>query len=85
MELKDLNEKDLPGRVKLLAKKAWDDLMVEILMEAYDKKMGKKMEKAARLTVDYMMEVQLAMGKNKKPGKRMTEEWVHEVLDALVD
>jgi hypothetical protein len=85
MELKDIDEKDLPGRVKLLAKKAWDDLMVEFLMDAYEKKMGKKMERAARLTVDHMMEVQLAMGKNKKVGKRLTEEWVHKVLDALVD
>jgi hypothetical protein len=85
MELKDIDEKDLPGRVKLLAQKAWDDLMVAILMEAYEKKMGKKMEKAARLTVDYMMAVQEAMGQNKKVGKPVTEEWVHELLDALVD
>lgn len=85
MELRDLDEKDLPGRMKLLASKAWDDLMVEILMEAYEKKAGKKMEKAARLTVDYMMEAQVAMGRNKKVGKAVTEEWVHKVLDALVD
>ena len=57
MELKDLDEKNLPGRVKPPAMKAWDDLVVEILMEACE----------------------------KKPGKKMTQERVHEVPDALVD
>lgn len=85
MELKDVNPKDLPMRVKLLAGEAWNELMVEKLMDAYEKKMGKKMERAARLTVDYMMDVQDAMSRNKKPSGPRTEEWVHKILDALVD
>ena len=85
MELKDLDPKDLPMRVKLLAADAWNDLMVEKLEDAYEKKMGKRMERAARLTVDYMMDVQDAMSRNKRPSRARTEEWVHKILDALVD
>jgi len=85
MELKDIDEKDLPGRVKLLANQAWNELMVQKLMEAYERKMGRSLEKAARLTVDYQMDVMDAMGGNTRVSKARTEEWVHKVLDALMD
>lgn len=84
-ELKELDEKDLPGRVKLLAVRAWDELMVDKLKDAYETRTGRKMQSAARLTVDYMMAYRAAQGRRKRPSRRATEEWVHKVLDALVD
>ncbi len=85
MELKELDPKDLPMRVEKLAEAAWNAKMVEKLMAAYERKMGKRMEKAAWLTVEYLDDVQDAAGANRKLSRQRSEEWAHRILDALLE